>query len=151
MTFLWLMACGPFGLGGDETDGRWLDTAGAPESGTPVEGFDALPGVGSGTSDSDTGEDAPDDSGATSSLTAVGGAGRIDVVHAFRDSCGAQFAGAHATSEGNTLTVVYDVTYAEDTSSDPCVWSLSYALSNLAAGTWTVVARDDSATAEVTR
>ncbi len=134
MTLVLLAGClMPWGMGGEENDGRYLDaspTAGAPPS---IEGVDA---------------DVVDSAALT--FTATGGAGTITVEHVMLGSCATSWSGAEVTEESSTLVVNYD-TSTPDTASPECTWQVRYDIVNVLPGEWTVSAGGQTATVTVAR
>jgi len=127
MMFLALFACLPAGLGADETDGVAEPevAAFASSPAPPLEGSD----TGSATA------------GAGPLSVAVDGSS-ADVVHSFQETCGSEFRGATAAVQDGTITMTYLLDAGDDDA--PCEWMLSYTLSGLTVGDWTLRAREDA-------
>jgi hypothetical protein len=125
--FLALLACLLAGLGADETDGVAEPEVGAFAAGpTPP------------TSPDDT-SGSPTTGGAPLTVTVHGAA--VAVVHTFDEDCGAVFRGASAIADEGVVTVTYDF---DDRDEVVCDWWITYTLTGLTAGDWTLRAREDA-------
>lgn len=130
MIALLLSGClAPWTMGGEETDGRFR----ASDRAVTVDGFAQDGGV-----DGDTAAPAARD------LRVTVDADGAHVAHDFSAPCDAELSGASAVIDGATVTVTYTGTAGSDMSGT-CDVSLSYTLTGLDPGDWTLVAEGDTA------